>query len=88
MLSKTERKARSRVMERMHKTRINNMRKLVDVLGSVAELARRLAVSDVYIHQLCGINPVRSISEETARKMEIKLNLQTGWLDIERGGNK
>ncbi len=85
MLSHLDRKRKGRLIEKLHKTRIGNMRALVANFGSHAELARRLAVSPEYIFQLCGVNPVRSISEKTARDVEEKLALTAGWLDIDRG---
>jgi hypothetical protein len=85
MLSQAERRKRMALVEGLLKRRVANLRECAQMLGSFAELARRTGVSDARIHQLCGPNPVRTISEITARDIEQRLGLPAGWLDLEKG---
>jgi hypothetical protein len=86
MLSKRDRKARLRSMERVYELRRDNLRLAVNYLfnGSFAALALRLAVDPARITHLIGPNPVATISEKTARGIEEQLQLPAGWLDLAR----
>lgn len=60
-----------------------NARRLAAEIGSAAELARRLAMSDSQLGQLIGKNPVRNIGTRVARRIEAVCGRPEGWLDIE-----
>jgi plasmid maintenance system antidote protein VapI len=82
MLTKKDRRARTKGVETLRRTRMANLKALAEHLGSPAELARRMGVTASYINQLCGPNPVRGITEDTARDIEQKLGIVSGWLDV------
>lgn len=81
MLTKADRRAQYKVIERLRETRIANLRALRDRFGSWAALARRLGVTDVKLNQIAGPNPVREIGEKTVRGFEVTLALPNGWFD-------
>ena len=59
--------------------RIENLKALVKKEGGAASLARRFDVDASYISQL--INGHRGFGEKSARSIEEKLKLKSGWLD-------
>lgn len=62
--------------------RRSNLRKLVIKYEGMNALARQLGLNrGAYISQLLTENPIRVISEKTARKWEKTLGLAEGWLD-------
>lgn len=66
-------------------TRRNNLRALIGPdkrFASQAALASTLLVTDSYLSQMIGPNPIRRVSETTARKFEHKLKLAVGALDV------
>lgn len=83
MLSKSERSAKRRAIEKIFEMRRTNVRYLCGYYfdSSWAEFARYIAVSPQFLNQLAGPNPVRSISEKTARDIERKMRLPTFYLD-------
>jgi hypothetical protein len=84
MLTNTDRRARSKALEKLRETRIRNLRLLCEHYGSQSELARMLGCASPRINQLCGPNPTRNLAEEAARNYEAILKLPFGWLDIPR----
>jgi hypothetical protein len=65
-----------------HDFRRANLRKLAESFGSLADLAKRLGYTNSsFIVQMIGPNPIRQVSEETARKFETALDLLPGSLD-------
>lgn len=92
MLTKTERKANRRAMERLFIRRRERLRELCNKLVPVAqeetrsgagwaEVARIYGVSHSFLVQLAGPNPVRVIGERAARNLEVALGVATGYLD-------
>lgn len=64
--------------------RRNNLRALVGNgkrFSTRVELAQALQRDDSYLTQLIGPNPIRKITENTARKFEWLLGLPVGALD-------
>lgn len=62
--------------------RRDNLRRLIDDSGGPNVLAARLGYSNAsYLVQMAGPNPTRPVTEKTARKFEMQLNLAPGWLD-------
>jgi plasmid maintenance system antidote protein VapI len=82
MLTDKDRRKKGRVTEQLRKVRIANLQVLAEHFGSGADLARRLGVTASYVTQLCGPTPTRGITEDTAREIEEKLGLKSGWMDI------
>lgn len=83
---KTKRKSRptaENVLKAVSQARRNNLRKLIGTARYVTQvdLASALGVTDSYLSQLLGPNPIRRVTEPTARKFEYKLGLRTGSLD-------
>ncbi len=63
-------------------TRLANLRRLISERGGPAELARVLGYSNAsFLVQMAGPNPMRAVTEKTARAFERKLGLPEGWLD-------
>lgn len=63
-------------------TRLVNLRRLISERGGPAELARVLGYSNAsFLVQMAGPNPMRAVTEKTARAFERKLGLPEGWLD-------
>lgn len=81
MLSKRERRAKSAAVEAVYKRRVDSVRLLIERAGGQSALGRLLGVSGAYVNQIAGVNPVRSISETTARDIEVRLGLSGGELD-------
>lgn len=64
-------------------TRRANLRRLAGAHGS-GVLAQRLGyTTGSYISQMIGPNPVRPVTERTARVIEQVLGLEPGWLDLD-----
>lgn len=62
--------------------RRENLRKLADSLGGPSALAKKLGYTNSsFIVQMVGPNPIRQVSESTARKIERGLDLVPGSLD-------
>lgn len=74
-------------MDATYETRLANMRRLVEMTeGGAAELARVMGYAHrSFISQMAGPNPVRRITEKTARSVEAAMGLPSGWMDITRG---
>lgn len=71
-------------MEAVHAARRANLRLLIAKYDGQQLLARKLAYNKSYISQLVSGTKPYAISEKAARKIEEKLGLQSGWLDIAR----
>lgn len=65
--------------------RRENARRLAAEIGSPADLARRLEMSDSQMGQLIGRNPIRNIGPKIARRIEEVCGRPTGWLDVDHG---
>lgn len=63
--------------------RRENARALANEVGSPADLARLLGMSDSQMGQLIGRNPVRNIGPRVARRIEVVCGKPEGWLDAE-----
>ena len=59
--------------------RLNNLRRLVAGYESQQAFAEVAGLSVQYLNQLLGGH--RNIGEKTARKIEVALRLELGWLD-------
>jgi len=73
-------------IERLYETRVENLRRVVEMTeggaGAVAEAMGYRHQS--FISQMAGANPIRRISEKTARAIEEAMGLTSGWMDISR----
>jgi hypothetical protein len=74
-------------MQHVYETRRENLRLLIGSRADgVKQLAQELGYSgQSFLSQMAGPNPVRNVSETTARAIEQKLGLPAGWLDTVRG---
>lgn len=69
--------------------RRSNLRKIIPQWGGVVALAIKLGHSGgAFITQMAGPNPTREISEKQARKIESRLDLSRGWLDMNHDGDE
>lgn len=73
------------VMRGVYATRRANLKLIASDQKSYKQLASDCGFSASYMTALIGINPTRAINEKTARKIECRLSLQAGWLDMSRG---
>ncbi len=81
MLTARDRQAKYDRIEGLRKTRIDNVRQLQELYGSVTGLARALGQDPSFICAIAGPNPRRNIAEALARDIEFTLKLPEGWLD-------
>lgn len=73
-------------MSKTNPQRLENLRHLIDEAGGSSNLAKKLGYSNAsFLVQMAGPNPMRSITEKTARKFEEQLGLSSGWLDMPHG---
>lgn len=73
-------------MTKFNDHRLENLRRLISDRGGPAELARQLGYSNAsFIVQMAGPNPMRAVTEKTARGFEKKLKLPVGYLDTPVG---
>lgn len=73
-------------MRTVYDIRRENLRTLARQWGGPTSLSRKLGHSNgSYLAQLIGPNPSRDVSEKTARDIEKRLQLPTGWMDAEHG---
>jgi hypothetical protein len=84
MLTKRDRLAAYKQIETLQKLRRQNVRLLIERAGSNAELARMAGMQVALLTNIAGPNPIRSIGEYLARKIELSLGLPMGWLDREQ----
>lgn len=62
--------------------RRNNLRLLIEDCHGSKNLAVRLGLSNPsFLSHLAGPNPQRVVTEKTARRFELALNLEDGWMD-------
>lgn len=83
--AKRNRPTAESVLKAVGQTRRNNLRRLIGEgrrFTTQVDLASTLGVTDSYLSQLLGPNPIRRVTEPTARKFEYKLGLRTGSLDL------
>mgnify|MGYP000190694272 CR=1 FL=1 len=74
-------------MNSILKTRVHNLRALMEQWGGPTSLATKLGhANGSYLSQMAGPNPSREVSEKVARKTEIILSLPSGWLDTQHTG--
>lgn len=74
-------------MNDLHTIRRANLRHLFQSYGGPTALAEKLGYSNgSFLVQIAGPNPIRPLTEKTARKIEEKLKLETGWFDLEHTG--
>jgi hypothetical protein len=63
--------------------RRDNLRKIIPQWGGAVALAIKLGhAGAAFVTQMAGPNPTREISEKQARKIESRLDLPRGWLDM------
>lgn len=67
-----------------YQSRENNIRMLSGLLGSQAELNRRLGKPprDAYLSTIAGANPSRQCGSQLAAKIEKVFNLPPGWMSV------
>lgn len=64
--------------------RRDNLRRLIADNDVPSAVATKLGyVNSSFMAQLAGPNPIRNVTEKTARSYEAKLGLPTGWFDTE-----
>jgi hypothetical protein len=74
-------------MNDLHTVRRTNLRHLIDSYGGPTSLSEKLGYSNgSFLVQIAGPNPIRPLTEKTARKIEEKLKLEEGWFDREHTG--
>lgn len=71
-------------MAALYTARLCNVRALAANNGGPVALAAKLGWDQAWMSQLIGKNPSRNITERTARKIETKLALPIGCLDLMR----
>lgn len=70
------------IMPNEYTNRRDNLRKLIEQWGGPSSLSSKLGYSNAsFLVQMAGPNPIREISERTARKIERALDLPSGFLD-------
>jgi hypothetical protein len=63
-------------------TRLARLRELIEQHGGPLALSKKLGYTNAsYLVQMTGPNPMRPVSERTARRYERQLGLPEGWLD-------
>jgi len=76
---------RPQPMADVYAVRRNNLLLLADQRGGRKQLGAALGYSNgSYISQLLGTPPKRPLTETTARSIEAKLKLPSGWMDMVR----
>lgn len=69
-------------MPTVHDYRRANLRKLANSVGGPGVLSKKLGYTNSsFLVQMAGPNPIRQVSEETARRFESTLDLLPGSLD-------
>lgn len=69
--------------------RRENLRRLIEQWDGPSNLANKLGYTNAsFLVQMAGPNPIRDVSERTARKIEGKLDLPRGYLDRKPAGGK
>ena len=61
--------------------RRNNLRRLVESYGGQKEFSEAAKVAPNQLNHVMGPNPIRNIGERLARKIELNLGLENGFLD-------
>lgn len=68
-------------------TRRTNLRHLIQSYHGPTALALKLGYSNgSFLVQIAGPNPIRPLTEKSARKFERLLQLERGWFDKEHSG--
>lgn len=63
-----------------------NLRNLIEQWGGPKQLADKLGYNNAsFLVQMAGPNPSRDVTEKTARRVELALDLPAGWLDRRPG---
>ena len=62
--------------------RRKNLEILVNEAGGIARLAEKLGKSMSQLSQLTGENPVRALGPKLTREIEVRLDLEIGWMDM------
>lgn len=66
----------------IYEIRKANLRLLMEDAGGPNNLAKRLSLSNPsFLSHLAGPRPTRTITEKTARKIEVTMGLTENWLD-------
>lgn len=71
-------------MKEMSEIRLTNLKRIANKYESQRELSDALDLTPAYLNHL--MTGYRNIGEKTARKIEARLDLPRGWLDIARNG--
>lgn len=75
-------------MSKSNDHRLTNLRRLIDDAGGPSSLAKKLGYSNAsFLVQMAGPNPMRKVTEKTARAFEEKLGLPVGYLDQPSGAS-
>jgi len=75
-----------KAIEAMQGTRIGNLRKLIRRYENASQLSAKLGYSSRASVSLMASGQ-RPITERTARRIEEKLKLETGWMDVRHKGD-
>lgn len=81
MLTKRDRTALYKQIEEQRRLRAKNLRYAMEQAGDWEALGRLIGQNPVFLKQLAGDNPQRSIGERLARKIEFDMGVAAGWLD-------
>ena len=69
------------IMQSISEIRRQNLRHMIDTRGGPTEFSKITGINLSYLVQMTGSNPIRSVTEKTARKCEIALGLPEGTMD-------
>lgn len=85
MTKRKQRPTAESILKNVGAARRANLRALIGEdkpYSTQVELASALGCTDGYLSQIIGPRPSRPVTETTARKIEYKLRLKTGSLDV------
>lgn len=85
-MTRKKRPTADQVISRLNATRRNNLRNMIGEgkrFATLAEMAIECEQSASYLTQLIGPNPIKRVTEVTARKLEYRLKIATNSLDRE-----
>jgi hypothetical protein len=69
-------------MKNVYDIRRDNLKALIREYGGPLPLSIKIGYTNAsFLVQMAGPNPIRDVTEKTARKIEDKLGLPAGWLD-------
>jgi hypothetical protein len=70
-------------MKTIDEIRLDNARKLIARAGNQRKLIDKLGTTSSQMSQMVGANPRKKIGGIVARRFEVALGLESGWMDQE-----